>query len=186
MATGIYSKSVCLRGLGRVSLTTVSQQEERPIRQILFLGNLLETCHFQSFWVWDAHVHVGCEASVKPGINRLWYDSNSLIKWVSTRISLSPFSVFQTCKSAHLSAPPPPHRQTWRRTGSSLMASLVSRTPFASVSMVTQDRDHQEPCWDFNYYFMFSVFFSHLPCGGNHLPDHWASSAGRDAGRPSG
>ncbi|KAG9327969.1 hypothetical protein JZ751_017037, partial [Albula glossodonta] len=28
----------------------VSQQEERPIRQILYLGNLLETCHFQSFW----------------------------------------------------------------------------------------------------------------------------------------
>ncbi|XP_017292899.1 eukaryotic translation initiation factor 3 subunit K isoform X1 [Kryptolebias marmoratus] len=26
------------------------QQEERPIRQILYLGNLLETCHFQSFW----------------------------------------------------------------------------------------------------------------------------------------
>uniref|UniRef100_A0A8C1JSN0 Eukaryotic translation initiation factor 3, subunit K n=1 Tax=Cyprinus carpio TaxID=7962 RepID=A0A8C1JSN0_CYPCA len=25
-------------------------QEERPIRQILYLGNLLETCHFQSFW----------------------------------------------------------------------------------------------------------------------------------------
>ncbi|KAK6470684.1 eukaryotic translation initiation factor 3 subunit K isoform X2 [Huso huso] len=24
--------------------------EERPIRQILYLGNLLETCHFQSFW----------------------------------------------------------------------------------------------------------------------------------------
>ena len=34
-----------------LSLTTVSQQEERPIRQILYLGNLLETCHFQSFWV---------------------------------------------------------------------------------------------------------------------------------------
>ncbi|NXQ63492.1 EIF3K factor, partial [Anthoscopus minutus] len=27
-----------------------SQQEERPIRQILYLGELLETCHFQSFW----------------------------------------------------------------------------------------------------------------------------------------
>uniref|UniRef100_UPI003AAA4625 eukaryotic translation initiation factor 3 subunit K n=1 Tax=Centroberyx gerrardi TaxID=166262 RepID=UPI003AAA4625 len=27
------------------------QQEERPIRQILYLGNLLETCHFQSFWL---------------------------------------------------------------------------------------------------------------------------------------
>uniref|UniRef100_A0A671RB58 Eukaryotic translation initiation factor 3 subunit K-like n=1 Tax=Sinocyclocheilus anshuiensis TaxID=1608454 RepID=A0A671RB58_9TELE len=27
-----------------------SSQEERPIRQILYLGNLLETCHFQSFW----------------------------------------------------------------------------------------------------------------------------------------
>ncbi|NXV96957.1 EIF3K factor, partial [Calonectris borealis] len=25
-------------------------QEERPIRQILYLGELLETCHFQSFW----------------------------------------------------------------------------------------------------------------------------------------
>ncbi|NXN94607.1 EIF3K factor, partial [Rhinopomastus cyanomelas] len=24
--------------------------EERPIRQILYLGELLETCHFQSFW----------------------------------------------------------------------------------------------------------------------------------------
>uniref|UniRef100_A0A8B9HCL1 Eukaryotic translation initiation factor 3, subunit K n=1 Tax=Astyanax mexicanus TaxID=7994 RepID=A0A8B9HCL1_ASTMX len=31
-------------------------QEERPIRQILYLGNLLETCHFQSFWV--SHTHV--------------------------------------------------------------------------------------------------------------------------------
>ncbi|KAJ0063334.1 hypothetical protein NL108_000227, partial [Boleophthalmus pectinirostris] len=28
-----------------------THQEERPIRQILYLGNLLETCHFQSFWV---------------------------------------------------------------------------------------------------------------------------------------
>uniref|UniRef100_A0A3P9DG13 Eukaryotic translation initiation factor 3 subunit K n=1 Tax=Maylandia zebra TaxID=106582 RepID=A0A3P9DG13_9CICH len=37
-------------GQGGISLTTVSQQEERPIRQILYLGNLLETCHFQSFW----------------------------------------------------------------------------------------------------------------------------------------
>uniref|UniRef100_A0A4W6FSH7 Eukaryotic translation initiation factor 3 subunit K n=1 Tax=Lates calcarifer TaxID=8187 RepID=A0A4W6FSH7_LATCA len=27
-----------------------THQEERPIRQILYLGNLLETCHFQSFW----------------------------------------------------------------------------------------------------------------------------------------
>ncbi|NWS07239.1 EIF3K factor, partial [Motacilla alba] len=27
-----------------------TQQEERPIRQILYLGELLETCHFQSFW----------------------------------------------------------------------------------------------------------------------------------------
>ncbi|NWI10732.1 EIF3K factor, partial [Crypturellus soui] len=26
------------------------RQEERPIRQILYLGELLETCHFQSFW----------------------------------------------------------------------------------------------------------------------------------------
>lgn len=46
------AEAVSLSGLGRaVSLTTVSQQEERPIRQILYLGNLLETCHFQSFWV---------------------------------------------------------------------------------------------------------------------------------------
>uniref|UniRef100_A0A3B4B9R5 Eukaryotic translation initiation factor 3 subunit K n=1 Tax=Periophthalmus magnuspinnatus TaxID=409849 RepID=A0A3B4B9R5_9GOBI len=29
-----------------------THQEERPIRQILYLGNLLETCHFQSFWVY--------------------------------------------------------------------------------------------------------------------------------------
>uniref|UniRef100_A0A8B9MY37 CSN8/PSMD8/EIF3K domain-containing protein n=1 Tax=Accipiter nisus TaxID=211598 RepID=A0A8B9MY37_9AVES len=27
-----------------------AHQEERPIRQILYLGELLETCHFQSFW----------------------------------------------------------------------------------------------------------------------------------------
>ncbi|XP_030632391.1 eukaryotic translation initiation factor 3 subunit K isoform X3 [Chanos chanos] len=27
-----------------------THQEERPIRQILYLGNLLETCHFQAFW----------------------------------------------------------------------------------------------------------------------------------------
>nr|XP_019959509.1 PREDICTED: eukaryotic translation initiation factor 3 subunit K-like isoform X1 [Paralichthys olivaceus] len=33
------------------------QQEERPIRQILYLGNLLETCHFQSFWVRPPHTH---------------------------------------------------------------------------------------------------------------------------------
>ncbi|XP_016359138.1 eukaryotic translation initiation factor 3 subunit K-like [Sinocyclocheilus anshuiensis] len=39
-----------LVGFPGVSLTAVSQQEERPIRQILYLGNLLETCHFQSFW----------------------------------------------------------------------------------------------------------------------------------------
>ncbi|XP_054867955.1 eukaryotic translation initiation factor 3 subunit K isoform X1 [Amphiprion ocellaris] len=57
-----YPQSPCLEGIdddggggvslgvGAVSLTTVSQQEERPIRQILYLGNLLETCHFQSFW----------------------------------------------------------------------------------------------------------------------------------------
>uniref|UniRef100_A0A673ZN89 Eukaryotic translation initiation factor 3, subunit K n=1 Tax=Salmo trutta TaxID=8032 RepID=A0A673ZN89_SALTR len=31
-----------------------THQEERPIRQILYLGNLLETCHFQSFWVYPA------------------------------------------------------------------------------------------------------------------------------------
>lgn len=34
-----------------VSLDARGQQEERPIRQILYLGELLETCHFQSFWV---------------------------------------------------------------------------------------------------------------------------------------
>lgn len=28
-----------------------AHQEERPIRQILYLGDLLETCHFQAFWV---------------------------------------------------------------------------------------------------------------------------------------
>uniref|UniRef100_A0A673MHI1 Eukaryotic translation initiation factor 3, subunit K n=1 Tax=Sinocyclocheilus rhinocerous TaxID=307959 RepID=A0A673MHI1_9TELE len=33
-----------------------THQEERPIRQILYLGNLLETCHFQSFWV-HTHTH---------------------------------------------------------------------------------------------------------------------------------
>uniref|UniRef100_A0A8C0GNP5 Eukaryotic translation initiation factor 3 subunit K n=1 Tax=Chelonoidis abingdonii TaxID=106734 RepID=A0A8C0GNP5_CHEAB len=27
-----------------------AHQEERPIRQILYLGELLETCHFQAFW----------------------------------------------------------------------------------------------------------------------------------------
>ncbi|XP_018088846.1 eukaryotic translation initiation factor 3 subunit K-like [Xenopus laevis] len=27
-----------------------AHQEDRPIRQILYLGDLLETCHFQSFW----------------------------------------------------------------------------------------------------------------------------------------
>uniref|UniRef100_A0A8D2DXI9 Eukaryotic translation initiation factor 3 subunit K n=1 Tax=Sciurus vulgaris TaxID=55149 RepID=A0A8D2DXI9_SCIVU len=27
-----------------------AHQEERPIRQILYLGDLLETCHFQAFW----------------------------------------------------------------------------------------------------------------------------------------
>uniref|UniRef100_A0A673BLT9 CSN8/PSMD8/EIF3K domain-containing protein n=1 Tax=Sphaeramia orbicularis TaxID=375764 RepID=A0A673BLT9_9TELE len=32
-----------------------THQEERPIRQILYLGNLLETCHFQSFWVRDVN-----------------------------------------------------------------------------------------------------------------------------------
>ncbi|XP_026137373.1 eukaryotic translation initiation factor 3 subunit K isoform X1 [Carassius auratus] len=41
---------MCASGCPGVSLTAVSQQEERPIRQILYLGNLLETCHFQSFW----------------------------------------------------------------------------------------------------------------------------------------
>lgn len=39
--------------LGRAHLFPLTpwQQEERPIRQILYLGELLETCHFQSFWV---------------------------------------------------------------------------------------------------------------------------------------
>uniref|UniRef100_A0A8D0GWT7 Eukaryotic translation initiation factor 3 subunit K n=1 Tax=Sphenodon punctatus TaxID=8508 RepID=A0A8D0GWT7_SPHPU len=27
-----------------------AHQEERPIRQILYLRELLETCHFQAFW----------------------------------------------------------------------------------------------------------------------------------------
>ncbi|XP_037063222.1 eukaryotic translation initiation factor 3 subunit K-like [Peromyscus leucopus] len=27
-----------------------AHQEERPIRQIVYLGDLLETCHFQAFW----------------------------------------------------------------------------------------------------------------------------------------
>ncbi|XP_072464473.1 eukaryotic translation initiation factor 3 subunit K [Notamacropus eugenii] len=27
-----------------------ARQEEQPIRQILYLGDLLETCHFQAFW----------------------------------------------------------------------------------------------------------------------------------------
>uniref|UniRef100_R4GCW5 Eukaryotic translation initiation factor 3 subunit K n=2 Tax=Anolis carolinensis TaxID=28377 RepID=R4GCW5_ANOCA len=27
-----------------------AHQEEKPIRQILYLGELLETCHFQAFW----------------------------------------------------------------------------------------------------------------------------------------
>ena len=40
------------RGSGLFSLNAFpSQQEERPIRQILYLGDLLETCHFQAFWV---------------------------------------------------------------------------------------------------------------------------------------
>ena len=33
------------------ALNASPQQEERPIRQILYLGDLLETCHFQAFWV---------------------------------------------------------------------------------------------------------------------------------------
>ncbi|XP_027797194.2 eukaryotic translation initiation factor 3 subunit K isoform X1 [Marmota flaviventris] len=33
-----------------VSAPGLGQQEERPIRQILYLGDLLETCHFQAFW----------------------------------------------------------------------------------------------------------------------------------------
>nr|XP_040134855.1 eukaryotic translation initiation factor 3 subunit K isoform X2 [Ictidomys tridecemlineatus] len=33
-----------------VSDPGLGQQEERPIRQILYLGDLLETCHFQAFW----------------------------------------------------------------------------------------------------------------------------------------
>lgn len=59
--------------LGPFSLTTVSQQEERPIRQILYLGNLLETCHFQSFWVWHTNTQaqtrtrVCCRAPFSPG-----------------------------------------------------------------------------------------------------------------------
>lgn len=38
------------------SLMNPIQQEERPIRQILYLGELLETCHFQAFWVSWAHL----------------------------------------------------------------------------------------------------------------------------------
>lgn len=42
-----------------------TQQEERPIRQILYLGELLETCHFQSFWV-SSRPKIGREGSPKP------------------------------------------------------------------------------------------------------------------------
>lgn len=54
---------------------------------------------------------------------------------VTTNGCAPPNVSVQPCESAHLS-PLPPHRQTWRRTESSLMASLASRTPFASVSVV--------------------------------------------------
>ncbi|ELV13963.1 Eukaryotic translation initiation factor 3 subunit K [Tupaia chinensis] len=33
-----------------VTAQILLKQEERPIRQILYLGDLLETCHFQAFW----------------------------------------------------------------------------------------------------------------------------------------
>uniref|UniRef100_F6SVK2 Eukaryotic translation initiation factor 3 subunit K n=1 Tax=Equus caballus TaxID=9796 RepID=F6SVK2_HORSE len=40
-----------------------AHQEERPIRQILYLGDLLETCHFQAFWV----TSFGCGGRVALG-----------------------------------------------------------------------------------------------------------------------
>lgn len=42
------------------------QQEERPIRQILYLGELLETCHFQSFWVSEFPPKMGREGGRGP------------------------------------------------------------------------------------------------------------------------
>lgn len=52
----VYYVASCLLCVWCLSLTTVKQQEERPIRQILYLGNLLETCHFQSFWVCTQYI----------------------------------------------------------------------------------------------------------------------------------
>lgn len=106
----LYCVLVTKVGLGgSISLTTVSQQEERPIRQILYLGNLLETCHFQSFWVTRAH---GC-----------------LIFWGGV------FNWRKNCdvtkESFFFSVP---HSQVLRRTGSSLMELLALKTRSASVS----------------------------------------------------
>uniref|UniRef100_A0A3B5LSQ6 Eukaryotic translation initiation factor 3 subunit K n=1 Tax=Xiphophorus couchianus TaxID=32473 RepID=A0A3B5LSQ6_9TELE len=41
-----------------------THQEERPIRQILYLGNLLETCHFQSFWFMCGHKYSSCSSVI--------------------------------------------------------------------------------------------------------------------------
>ncbi|XP_027286334.1 eukaryotic translation initiation factor 3 subunit K-like [Cricetulus griseus] len=45
-----------------------AHQEERPIRQILYLGDLLETCHFQAFWVMSFGCWSTCLACGNPGV----------------------------------------------------------------------------------------------------------------------
>uniref|UniRef100_A0A8C3QZA3 Eukaryotic translation initiation factor 3 subunit K n=1 Tax=Cyanoderma ruficeps TaxID=181631 RepID=A0A8C3QZA3_9PASS len=48
-----------------------AHQEERPIRQILYLGELLETCHFQSFWVSvPPHPKSGGRGPQNPGTKK--------------------------------------------------------------------------------------------------------------------
>uniref|UniRef100_A0A2K6FIG6 Eukaryotic translation initiation factor 3 subunit K n=1 Tax=Propithecus coquereli TaxID=379532 RepID=A0A2K6FIG6_PROCO len=80
-----------------------AHQEERPIRQILYLGDLLETCHFQAFWV--------CPASWPPPSN-----CRHLIKTCSLSLALSSSSLVSaprpaegTQEQASAPAGPPPH-----------------------------------------------------------------------------
>ncbi|XP_030890446.1 eukaryotic translation initiation factor 3 subunit K isoform X3 [Leptonychotes weddellii] len=60
-----------------------AHQEERPIRQILYLGDLLETCHFQAFWA-GARVHAPTSDLPAKVLHPLDAPSLSCSNWIHT------------------------------------------------------------------------------------------------------
>lgn len=84
------------------------QQEERPIRQILYLGELLETCHFQSFWV------ILAQGGGHPKSRRSWGTPQLLLSGPP-----------QDFNNTHTH---PFCSKLWLRTWRCWMGSLASRT----------------------------------------------------------